>query len=164
MCIGVNRGLAMLVLALAFAPGRVAAQASASSGRSTQVPAAVYERLFREVVNSEARADRLAAKGEPTAPAGGRYRLALSLTPGQETKLEQVAADWSRENASLETQAGQAREALRGLRPDSPTATTAAQRAVLMKVVAQQVALAQSGREMLAETLAPTRSRLSRII
>lgn len=143
----------MLVLALAAAPGRVQAQASTSARRSTQIPAAVYERLFREVVNAEATADRLAAKGEPTAPAGGRYRLALGLTPAQETKLEQVAADWSSKNASLETQAGTAREALRGLQRDSPTATIAAQRAVLMKAVAQQVALAQLARETLAGDL-----------
>jgi hypothetical protein len=143
----------MLVLTLAFAPDRVHAQASTSASRSTQIPAAVYARLFREVLNAEAKADRLAPKGEPTAPAGGRYRLALSLTPDQETKLEEVAADWSHEDASLETQAGTARQALRGLPPDSPTATIAAQRAVLMKVVAQQVALAQSARETLAGDL-----------
>jgi hypothetical protein len=80
----------IMFLAVAASPGK--AQVAAPSA---QVPVGVYERLFREVVSNETRADRLSAKGEPDASIRHHHQLWLGLTSDQESLLKQVASDWS---------------------------------------------------------------------
>jgi hypothetical protein len=139
----------MFLLAVSLVPGKVQAQAWASAGRSTQVPAAVYSRLFREVVDLQARADRLAANGQPSASIRHR-QLRLGLTSEQETQLKQVATDWAQQCAPLDVEAASARTELQRLRRESSGAAVAAQAADLRGIAALQVALAQSGRDALA--------------
>jgi hypothetical protein len=142
-------------LAVTFVPGIAQAQAPGLGERAAQFPVAIYSRLFREVVNLDARADRLAARGESDAAVRHHHKLWLGLTPEQEAELKQAAADWTRQNAPLETQAGYARAILRRLRQESPKAAVAAQEQGLAAITAQQIALTQSARSSLANTFGP---------
>ena len=152
---GTKQRAIVFLLAVTFAPGVVRAQAPQSSQRSTSVPAAVYSRLFREVVNFGAKADRLEAQGRSDASVRHHHQIWLRLTAGQEAELKQVAADWARQNASLDVQASAARSTLQRLRRESSSAVVASQERGLAAIAAQQVALAQSQRGALAKAFGP---------
>jgi hypothetical protein len=147
----------VFLLAAIVAPGIIRAQAQGSGQRSTQVPAAVYSRLFREVVNSEAQADRLVARGQSDAAVRHHHQIWLGLSSDQEAKLKQVAADWSSQNAPLDAQASYERKALQELRGARSTADVAAQTQELAAIAAQQVALVRSARKSLATGFGPAR-------
>jgi len=156
MCIEVEQRAIMFLLAVASVPGVVRAQSPQSGQRSVSVPAAVYSRLFRQVVNFEAKADRLAAQGRSDTSVRHHHQIWLGLTTKQEAELKQVAADWARQNAPLDVLASSARSTLQRLRRESP-GTVPSQEAGLAAIAAQQVALAQSGRDALANALGPGR-------
>ena len=146
---GTKQRAIVFLLAVAFASGVVRAQAPRGGERSTSVPAAVYSRLFREVVNFEAKADRLAAQGRSDAAVRHHHQIWLGLATEQEAELKQVAADWARQNASLDVQASSARSTLQRLRRESSGAVPS-QEVGLAAIAAQEVALAQSARDSLA--------------
>jgi hypothetical protein len=137
MCIRVEQRTIMFLLAGSFVPGIVQAQAPGPGGRSAQFPAAIYSRLFREVVNFEAKADRLAARGQSDAAIRHHHQLWLGLTPEQEAELKRVAADWARQDAPLDTQAGYTRTVLRGPQRESPSPDVAAQEQGLAAISGQ---------------------------
>jgi hypothetical protein len=150
MGIGIYRGAIVFLVTFAFAPGTGIAQSPAPVGRSTRVPAAIYSRLFREVVDLEARADRLAANGQPDAALRHHHQLWLELTAEQERQLKQVAMSWARQNAPLDVQAGDARGSLERLRSEPAGPAAGAQDAGLRAIAGQQVALVESARQALA--------------
>jgi hypothetical protein len=147
----------MFLLAVSFATGKMQAQAPRSGGGPAQIPPAVYSRLFREVVNMEARADRLASDGQPDASVRHYHQLWLGLAPDQESELKQVAAGWSRQNAPLATQAASARNELRRLQHESSGASPDSERSALAATASQQLALVQSARGSLADVFGPAR-------
>jgi hypothetical protein len=153
MRIRVEKRAIMFLMAVASAPWIVQAQAPGSGERTAQFPAAIYSRLFREVVNFEARADRLAARGQSDAAVRHHHQLWLGLTSEQEAELKRVAADWASQNAPLDAQAGYARTALQRLRRESPSVAAAAQEQGLAAIAAQQVALVQSEKGISGELL-----------
>jgi hypothetical protein len=107
------------------------------------------------VVNLEATADRLAARGGSDAAVRRHHRLWLGLTSEQAAQLKQVATDWARQNASLDIQAGSARLALQRARRESPSAAVTPEEQQLGAIAAQQIALVRSARATLASAFGP---------